>query len=251
VIIVDMARNLRERDRKLAAVREQALRNERLAALGTLAAGAAHELGTPLGTMAILTSELEAEYNDAAHAGLQSRLGILQQQIGRCKEALSVMSNTAGADRAEAGHRTTVSEFLDEVLRQWREQHPGTALDYAPSAAASPGEILAERTLIQALTNILNNAADASPGQVRLHADWTTTELKIEIADRGPGLASNLHQRLGKHPVTTKENGLGVGLYLAHATVERLGGHIETHDRDGGGTLTRITLPLLPGQGKL
>ncbi len=93
VIIVGMAYSLRERDHKLAEAREQALKNERLVALGTLAAGTAHELGTPLGTMAILTAELQQDYAGEDNSGLQRKLAILQRQIERCKEALSSLSS--------------------------------------------------------------------------------------------------------------------------------------------------------------
>ncbi len=245
VIIVGMSHTLRQRDRGLAEAREQALRNERLVALGTLAAGAAHELGTPLGTIAILASELESEYNDAAHADLHEKLGILRGQVDRCKAALSVISAEAGADRAESGHRMQVRAFLAEVIADWQSQRPGASLHCDIDEQSPYAEILSERTLTQALLNILNNAADASPEDVRLQSSWTTTQLSLDITDRGAGIDTTLQGQLGKNPVTTKNNGLGVGLYLAHATLQRLGGTITVRNRDGGGTLTHITLPLL------
>jgi two-component system sensor histidine kinase RegB len=245
VIIVGLAHNLRERDRKLAEAREQALQNERLVALGTLATGAAHELGTPLGTMAILTAELEQEYVDNSHSDLHRKLGILRKQIDRCKEALSVLSASAGAARAESGHRMPVGAYLSQVLNEWQAQRPGATLESRPGHTNESSEIIAERTLTQALINVLNNAADASPEAVRLDGSWTSTALSLEISDRGPGLSADLHEQLGKTPVTTKTEGLGVGLYLAHATLQRLGGELSIQKRDQGGTTVQITLPLL------
>jgi two-component system sensor histidine kinase RegB len=245
VIIVGLAQSLRERDRKLAEAREQALQSERLVALGTLAAGAAHELGTPLGTMAILAAELEQEYTDPGHDDLHRKLGILRQQVNRCKEALSVISVSAGAGRAESGHRMPVGKYLESVLVEWRRQNPHATLTTHISEQAPAAIIVAERTLTQALLNVLNNAADASPEDVALEADWSDTELVLTIADRGPGLREDIHEQLGKQPVTTKPEGLGVGLYLAHATIRRLGGDLGVSTREQGGTAVRITMPLL------
>jgi two-component system sensor histidine kinase RegB len=247
VIIVGMSHTLRQRDRRLAEAREQALRNERLVALGTLAAGAAHELGTPLGTIAILAAELESEYNDAAHADLHDKLGILRSQVDRCKAALSVISAEAGADRVEFGRRMQVRTYLADVIGEWQSQRPGVSLDCHIDEQSPQAEILAERTLTQALLNILNNAADASPEDVRLQSSWTTTQLSLDITDRGAGIDTAIQGQLGKNPVSTKNDGLGVGLFLAHATLQRLGGTIRVRDRDDGGTLTHITLPLLAG----
>jgi two-component system sensor histidine kinase RegB len=245
VIIVGMAHNLRERDRKLAEAREQALQNERLIALGTLATGAAHELGTPLGTMAILTAELEQEYSNPNYSDLHRKLGILRGQISRCKETLSVISVSAGAERAEAGHRMRVKDYLDQVITAWREQRPNINLNATISSQAVAADILAERTLSQALINILNNAADASPDDVSFQADWDNQQLELEVSDRGAGLAAEVHNQLGKTPVTTKDEGLGVGLFLAQATIQRLGGTLSINNREAGGTILRITLPLL------
>ncbi len=245
VIIVGLAHNLRERDRKLAEAREQALQNERLVALGTLATGAAHELGTPLGTMAILTAELEQEYADNAHSDLHRKLGILRKQIDRCKEALSVLSASAGAARAESGHRMPVGAYLSQVIGEWQAQRPDARLESHSWHSKENSEIVAERTLSQALINVLNNAADASPEDVSLDGSWTSTELSLQISDRGPGLSADIHEQLGITPVTTKTEGLGVGLLLAHATIQRLGGNLAIENRDQGGTTVRISIPLL------
>ena len=78
-----------------------------------------------------------------------------------------------------------------------------------------------------------------------MKATWTPQELLLEITDRGPGLSSDIQGQLGKIPVTTKGEGLGIGLYLAHATIQRLGGSIEITQREQGGTRLHITLPLL------
>jgi two-component system sensor histidine kinase RegB len=245
VIIVGMAHSLRERDRRLAEAREKSLKNERLVALGTLAAGTAHELGTPLGTMAILTAELERACVDNGDEDLKKKLGIISDQIGRCKNALSVLSVSAGAERAESGHRMRVREYLDEVIDTWKRQRPGIDLHVDIDNGEPGADILAERTLTQALINILNNGADASPDHVTLGATWTSEELAINITDRGPGLSEGIHSLLGKAPVTTKPEGLGVGLYLAHATITRLGGSLSISNREGGGTVLSIMLPLL------
>jgi two-component system sensor histidine kinase RegB len=94
----------------------------------------------------------------------------------------------------------------------------------------------------------MNNAADASPEHVALNATWTREQLIIRISDRGPGLSDEIVSQLGKAPVTTKREGLGVGLYLAHATVSRLGGNLTISHRDGGGTELCINLPLLSNE---
>jgi two-component system sensor histidine kinase RegB len=248
VIIVGMAQSLRERDHRLAEIREQALRNERLVALGTLAAGTAHELGTPLGTMAILTAELQQDYSGEADGTLRKKLDILQRQIERCKEALSSLSSSAGAGRAESGHRMPVAGYLDAVIDEWRDLRPTAQLRLQVEENAPGAEIIAERTLTQALINVLDNAADASPEHVALDAAWTATELALDIADRGPGLSEDLIARLGRQPVSTKQEGLGVGLFLAHATIERLGGRLDISNRAEGGTRIHIVLPLLANQ---
>ena len=249
--VTNMASTLRERDRVLAQAREQALRDERLVALGTLAAGAAHELGTPLGTMAIVTDELVQDYPADKDAELHDNLQLIRGQIDRCKDALSVISASAGELRADAGSAQPVDIYLEQVIEQWRSERPGIAFQHHIAGDSPAPQIMADRALTQALTNILNNAADASPQWVELRAQWTPQQLVVEINDQGPGLNESASHTVGKAPYSSKEHGLGLGLYLAHAVIGRLGGEVTLFNRDAnakqpGGLCTRITLPLSP-----
>ena len=243
--ITNMARSLRHRDRVLAAAREQALRDERLVALGTLAAGAAHELGTPLGTMALVVDDLLLDHPVERDSELHGQLRIIREQIDRCKDALSVISASAGKQRADEGQSLPVDRYLQRLLEQWRIERPGIAFDQHLDGPRPAPSLLADRALNQALTNILNNAADASPDSVELRANWSAQALKMEILDRGPGLSKAAVLAAGKSQYSSKEQGLGVGLFLAHAIIERLGGHVSHRARESGGTCTCITLPLI------
>jgi len=240
-----MAHNLRERDHALARAREKELRDERLIALATLAAGAAHELGTPLGTLSILSKELLSEYPVAKDAGLHAQLQILHSQTERCKHVLSLISASSGANQAMAGHSMNVPAFLDDIISQWQSRRPASKLqaDYPDKALSA--QILADETLHQALFSILDNAADASPQGVKLQAHWDAQQLCLQILDRGTGLHSALSDNIGQPQTSSKEHGLGLGLFLAHAAVQRLGGQVHLSDREGGGLCCKIKLPLL------
>jgi two-component system sensor histidine kinase RegB len=249
--VVEMANTLRERERRIAEIREQSLRNERVIALGTLAAGAAHEMGTPLGTMAILIREIEKDGDAAIHQDLLGKMKILREQVDRCKKALSVMSASAGEIRAEAGHIMPLDSYLDATVDSWRQQRLNTPVDYRKTGPIPAPFILAELTLTHALINILNNAAEVSPQGIELSVRWDHERARLKIMDRGPGIAPTVSERLGKAPVSsTKEHGLGVGLFLAFATIERLGGSIEMTPRPEGGTCTHVVLPLVSGSSR-
>ncbi len=234
-----MNATLRERDRLAAEMREQALRHERVLALGTLAAGAAHELGTPLSTLAVLLKDARADEPLG-----ERKIGVLRDQVGRCKEILSSLTAQAGAARAEGGKSVALDGWLREILDKWRAMRPEVSVQEDLAGDEPVPQVFAEQTLSQAITSILNNAADASPRLIELSARWPGDTLTVEIADRGPGLAPGLSGQLGASPVTTKDEGLGLGLFLARTTVQRLGGDLTIASRKGGGTVCRLTLPL-------
>ena len=246
--VVELAKTLRDQERSLAEARENALRDERVIALGTLAASAAHDMGTPLGTIAIVAHELEQEYPSHRYPDLFEKMLIMQQQINRCKEALSVMSASAGEMRAESGGVILLTDYIDDVINQWRTHKPGVKLNFIIDPnVATEAKIIAERTLTHSIINILNNAAEASPTElgIEFHATWDLDYITIKIRDFGPGFPPELVEFAGKQPVVSKKRGLGVGLFLTYSTINRLGGKINLYNCDSGGACVEITLPLL------
>jgi len=246
--VVQLSKNLKDRERSLADARENALRNEKVISLGTLAASAAHDMGTPLGTMAILTHEIELEYPNHRFPELHQQLTIMNAQIGRCKEALSVLSASSGEMRAESGKPMNLLEYLDEILNQWRAYNTTSKinLDISPNIDVD-AKIIAARTLTHSIINILNNAAEVSPVNkgIDFYANWDKYKLHIKIRDFGPGFPKEIIKYAGKEPVTSSKQGLGVGLFLTCSTITRLGGNIEFINMESGGASVEINLPLL------
>ncbi|HEY5762740.1 MAG TPA: ATP-binding protein [Rhodocyclaceae bacterium] len=240
-----MTQSLRRREAALARAREMALRDERIVALGTLAAGAAHELGTPLGNMLMLADELEARCSADVEA--RSDVAELKTQIRSCKRILGEMVASAGGARAEAGGPQAADAFFEELLDKWALTRPAVRLDAHWQGERPAPTLVTEQTLVQALINLLNNAADAAAGKpVEVSARCRDGSLEIEIGDRGPGLTLELQERAGAVFVTTKgDGGLGIGLFLANATIERAGGSVQLTARAGGGTLSEVRLPLI------
>jgi two-component system sensor histidine kinase RegB len=233
---------VRRRDAELAAAREAALRGERVVALGNLAAGAAHELGTPLATLAVLTGELLRHPQLAAP--LRPDLELMQGQIHDCKRIITQLAAQAGTSRAEAVVPLPVDQWIGGLVERWRLQRPLVTPRVQVKGSRPGPRVMVDATLGQALLNLFNNAADASPDQVEIAAQWDAGTLELQVLDRGGGIASAVQMRLGRELVTTRADGLGMGLVLAYTAIERSGGELGFLARDGGGTVARVRLPL-------
>lgn len=236
--VTRMTQALRARDVQLAAAREEALRDAQVVALGQLAAGAAHELGTPLATMKVLAEELVADLRLPEDA--RTDLDLLQRQIGICKEIVGGLTQKAGIERA----RQTVSAatWLDGLLARWRTLWPRVSCTLEVAGAGTVPQILAEAALEQGITNLLNNAAKIAPEGMRVIIDWNERVLRIAVHDRGPGFPPDILRRCGAEPLPAVAEGSGIGLWLTRAAVERRGGSLRL-DNDGGGVAT-IELPI-------
>ena len=240
--VMKMGAALREREAALAEVRENALRDESLVALGALAVGAAHELGTPLSTMAVVLKELELGH--AAQPDLVRDLRLLRDQVTRCKDTLSNMLSSTEQARAEGGYSVALDEYLADLVAQWRGMRPLAQVVYHWVGPSPAPQIIAEQVLGQIITNILNNAADASEDSVEVEADCDTERLRIEVFDRGPGLTPDAQAQAGQLFYTTKDSGRGLGLFLVGAALRRFGGVLTLSNRDGGGVRALVVLPL-------
>jgi len=244
--VVRMTRLIRQRDAELAAAREQALRDERVMAMGTLAAGAAHELGTPLGTMALLAGELAHDL--AAHPAIPETvhqdLAQLRQQIGICKQIITGLSRRAGAERLENTPLEAADTWLAGIRLHWHAVRPQAASRLILASDGPAPEIPADPRLEQAVLNLLNNAANASPAPLELRLSWSGQGLGIDIRDHGPGFPAIVLEHAGQTSFPSHERGSGIGLMLTRAAIEQLGGTLTLCNPDEGGALARIELPL-------
>jgi two-component system, sensor histidine kinase RegB len=217
---------LRNRDRALAEAREANLRNEQIIGVATLAAGTAHELSTPLATIAVIAAELEA----TAGPEIGQDLAELSRQVTVCREILKRLRSAANPEVVRRSSR----EFLAEVAERFRLLRPAVPLQTKLPEAAVDRPLDADPVLHQALLNLLDNAANVSPGGIELIGRATDEQLEIQILDRGPGFDA-------QGPATA---GLGMGLVLTNTTIERRGGSVFATSRTSGGTCVRVILPL-------
>ncbi len=243
--VVKMSTSIRDRDQDLAKAREQALRNEQIIALGTLAAGAAHELGTPLSTMAVVTRELQQEYTQDTE--FQNNINILRDQITHCKQTLTQLLAKVGQNRAEQGNELPVDEFLHQILDKWKLIRPSVKFTYHSSGIQPVPRIMDNQLLNQSIMNLLNNAADASSKCIEIKSHWDDKILNLEIIDDGEGLSAEAMQRAGEAFFSSKKpgQGFGIGLFLANANIERFGGSVRLFNLEQGGACTQVVLPLI------
>jgi two-component system, sensor histidine kinase RegB len=238
--VARMTASIRQRDAELAAAREQALRDERVVAMGALAAGAAHELSTPLATMAVIAGELD--HDESIGAAARADIALLRRQVAACKDIISGLAERAGAGRVDSVRAVAADLWLAGAFQRWRSLRPqGDAR--LEIAGRSPAPTLAvEATLEQGLINLFNNAADAGRAVV-VAADWDAGRLTIEVRDDGPGFPAEVLAHAGRVPFPAHAGGSGVGLFLAHLAIERLGGKLTLCNGAGGG-VARVDLPL-------
>jgi two-component system, sensor histidine kinase RegB len=254
---------LAERDTELTEARGLAARQERLASLATMAAGAAHELSTPLSTVALAAKELERALtrdgvaiglaNDAYGAGrseLAADARLIREQVGRCREILEQMAQGAGTV-GEGVASCTIDVLLDEALVGARSAPP--VHREVPAELAQIGLRLPPRAVSQALRSLITNAQDASPptSAVMISVTSDASTIELEIRDRGAGMPDEILARIGEPFFTTKPpgRGMGLGLFLARAVFEAVGGGLDIESVAGAGTCVRVTLPIDVAQG--
>lgn len=246
--VVRMTTAVRERDAQLAEAREQALRDERVVALGALAAGAAHELGTPLATMAVIAEELERGTHEGnLDAEAHADLGILRQQIDVCKGIITGLSERAGAGRGEEARSLAADLWLLALRDRWHTLRPHARSRLEVAGPQPAPAVIVETTLEQGLLNLFNNAANAGWGEVSISGEWNDGQLVIEVRDDGPGFPADVLERAGREPLPAHGGGIGIGLFLAHVAIGRVGGRLILGNPPEGGGLARVELSLAAG----
>lgn len=247
LFVTRVTSELQEVERELQEARHRQVRAERLQALGTLAAGAAHELASPLSTIAVVAKDLELavrRHGEDGEAAEDARL--IRREVDRCRSILDQMSADAGQSSGEEPDRTTTRELFEATLAELRFRERVT-LDVDAAADALPLRVR-RRSLALALRQIVKNALDATAPEepVRVEARADDDDLVIEVTDRGEGMTEETITRATDPFYTTKEpgQGMGLGLFLAHSVFERLDGRMSFESERGRGTRVRVALPL-------
>lgn len=249
-----LARSLREREQELLATRDRATRNEQLATLTTLAAGAAHELGTPLGTIAVVAKELELaiqQSTDQPDGDMAEDARLIRREVDRCRKILDRMRVDIVKDIAQSARSVTVEELLEQVRQDFPEEDRARlVIRHEPEARAIFAPL---RAVQQALGVMIRNAFDASPpdAAVGVHVFRRNEVVVLEVVDRGSGMPAEVVKRAGNPFFTTKDpgKGMGLGLFLVRLVAERCNGRWYLESTPGEGTLSVLELPADPSAG--
>lgn len=243
---------LRQRDAQLNLAREQLLRESRAEALNDQAAAVAHEIGTPLATLAVIAGELRGDASDAARANTPVAdylpdFRTMEQQLDLCRSILARLR----ADREPLAPQP-LDTWLAPFVERWQLRHPQASLQstLAPEAASHPVDAA---RVSQILTILLDNAARSQ--QAMGHAMRQTPPLRLDITgdghalrfavtDHGGGIPQALRAQLGEAPVASTHGGQGIGLYLAQSAARQLGGSLSWQEHRAGGTVALLRLPL-------
>jgi two-component system sensor histidine kinase RegB len=238
-----LAKALRAQQTEVQRVRERALRDEGILAIATQAAGAAHELNTPLSTMRTLLPELRREH--AGDAVLAEDLDLLQNQVERCRTILREMVAFGKAQLSQEPERLTLGAFVHGCLERFQLLRPEAEVELTLGETAAQTALRTPPGLRHALLNLLNNAADASAQKgehaVVLEASIDGAWLELTVRDRGPGFTTLDERATLGH--SHKQTGLGIGIALAEATAERLEGELAASNTEYGAEM-RLRLPL-------
>lgn len=244
IFITRTSRNLRARDARLADLRQRAAEEEHIVRMGLLASGAAHELGTPLATLAVILGDWKHMPSFTVDPEILQELIEMESQVVRCKSIVTGILLSAGEARGESPVETTVRTFLDDVVEEWRTTRPAAKFVYQ-NRFGQDQRIVSDSALKQMICNVLDNALEASPAWVGLTAVRRGETLELTIMDAGPGFPPEMLLKLGKPYQSSKGRpGGGLGLFLVVNVARTLGGSVNARNRPEGGAIVTLSLPL-------
>jgi two-component system sensor histidine kinase RegB len=239
--VARLAAAVRERDAQIAALRQRQERHERVLGLATLAAGAAHELGSPLSAIAVGAREI-ALLAGERQPEIAEEAAALRIAVDRCRQIVGRLTHRAGVPRGDSLSPLPLSALEAGLRARW------SPAEAARIALALPGDWTVRAPLdplVEAVGALVDNALRAGPGAVRLSAEVTETGLLLQVEDQGVGLDPALLSRIGEPFFTTRPpgEGTGLGVFLASRLAETLGGALLIRSTLGVGTTALLTLP--------
>lgn len=243
--VVKLASALERRDAAIADMRERAARSERLAAVTTLAAGAAHELGTPLATIAVAAKELERRVRTLPSAQsdlLLEDAALIRTELDRCRAILNRLGADSGQPPGEAPVELPLAALTSAVADLFPARQRERLQLASPAGAHAR---LPRAAFLQVAQSLVRNALDASTGAVVLRLDVAGSALRMLVRDHGSGMSADVLARVGEPFFSTKGPGagLGLGVFIARSLTDQMGGRLEFESAPGSGTTARVEIP--------
>ncbi len=236
VFLPVLVRDRQVQQQQIQQLREQQLKNEQLIGIATLAAGTAHEMGTPLMTLHMLLEELAQTPNETLNP---KDLQLLQSQVNTCRNSLQQLAH-AGRQAQQSGLHSA-SAWLKLLLHRWRLSQPNAL--WEDLGCDTDAIIAASPLLDQALLNLLNNATEAGNLPIQLRTHVRNGFWSLDIIQPDPQAAQHIQEDALFS--TMKDQGMGLGLYLSNASVEQFGGKIHLHPLHTGGSFCLLQLPVI------
>ncbi len=240
IVVGKMARSINQRELAIAAYRENLLKQEQVTSLGVASAQVTHQLATPIATVQLLTDELSEDYpdNDIIHD--------IQSQLTRCTDSLTAFRAMVFDIKEQTIISSKVDDLLTDLLENLHVNYPEINVDLNAQQPTNTA-IMADAALLPAILNLINNAIRATKANnsngITLISQVEGDNWQFIIRDYGVGFSLEKLQQLGIKPVNS-EQGLGMAVFLSHASLERLGGKLTLTNHNRGGALVTLSLPV-------
>jgi len=220
--------NLRKNNIEIAAMREKMLSDDLAVMMGTLAATTAHTIATPLSSMSVILSDLEKENLTSE---LQQDIQLLQNQVQHCKQAIQQMADRAKDYQLNGEQIMSAIEFARILQEDFHLLKPQVmpVIQFSALIKEKNPEIKTNPILPKSILHFIDNAIAAQSQAIKIVFDADDEWINIIIQDDGQGIAEEALKKWGKSFNNEKKNGLGVGVFLSHVTIERLGGLIRVN----------------------
>ena len=244
IFITRIGKNLRQQDARLAGLRQRAAEEEHIVRMGLLASGAAHELGTPLATLAVILGDWRRMPAFTLEPELLQEVTEMETQLKRCKTIVSGILLSAGEARGESSAATTIATFMDDLVEEWRHTRVRAALHY-DNLFGQDLPVVSDSAVKQMIFNVLDNAVESSGQWLHLAVSREAGDLVLRCTDRGPGFSPATLAHFGKPYNSSKGRpGGGLGLFLVVNVARTLGGVVTATNSPQGGACVTIRLPL-------
>jgi len=240
IVVGKMARSINQRELAIAAYRENLLKQEQVISLGVASAQVTHQLATPIGTVQLLADELQEDFPD------NDIIKDIQSQLTRCCDSLDAFRAMVFDIKEQTIVATNVGDLLDDLLDNLRINYPEINVKLIAQQPTNT-EVMADAALLPAILNLINNAIRATKvnnsNEITLISQIDTENWQFIIRDYGVGFTLEKLKKLGVKPVNS-EHGLGMAVFLSHASLERLGGKLALTNHHQGGALVTLSLPV-------